>query len=225
MLKIHKDHPAIIFANFGTTMTGAIDNIHKIKQLLAITHTDNHYLHADGALSGMILPFTKNDAGFDFAYGIDSLSVSGHKFIGSPIPCGIVLAKKQSVSQLSKEIEYIGAVDNTITGSRNGFTPLVLWYAFKKYGIKGITEMVNECLKIADYAVEQFNKNGIKAWRNPHSITVVIPRPSEAMIKYYQLAPEKNIAHIICMAHITHEKIDHIVHAISNDTSASQTGT
>lgn len=225
MLKIHRDVPAIIFANFGTTMTGAIDDLKSIKNALAKNKIENHYIHGDGALSGMILPFVQNDAGFDFASGLDSISVSGHKFIGSPIPCGIVIARKQNVSKISKHIEYIGAVDNTITGSRNGFTPLVLWYAFEKYGVKGITNLVQNSLDITAYAVEKFNQLGIPAWSNPHSITVVFPRPSEHIIRHYQLAPEKEIAHVICMSHINREKIDQIAYDIAKDLGTLRHGT
>lgn len=225
MLKTHQDSPAIIFANFGTTMTGAIDNIHTIKNLIQKNNIDQHYIHADGALSGMILPFLDQQLGYDFTYGIDSMSVSGHKFIGAPIPCGIVLAKKQNVAKLSTQIEYIGAVDNTITGSRNGFTPLILWYAFKKFGITGFTQLVQQCIQVTEYAVNEFNKNGIPAWCNPHSITVVIPRPSTSLIEHYQLAPEKNIAHIICMPHITPDKIDIIVKDIVKDAEILRSGT
>ena len=54
----------------------------------------------------MILPFDHPQA-FSFAHGIDSISVSGHKMIGSPIPCGIVVAKRQNVERISVDVDYI----------------------------------------------------------------------------------------------------------------------
>ena len=66
----------------------------------------------------MILPFVENPQAFNFADGCDSLSISGHKFIGSPLPCGIVVAKKSNVDLIARAIEYVGALDTTITGSR-----------------------------------------------------------------------------------------------------------
>lgn len=66
------------------------------------------YIHCDAALSGMILPFVKDPEPYDFAAGIDSISVSGHKMIGSPMPCGVVLAKKKNVDRITRSVEYVG---------------------------------------------------------------------------------------------------------------------
>uniref|UniRef100_UPI0005932099 histidine decarboxylase n=1 Tax=Chromobacterium haemolyticum TaxID=394935 RepID=UPI0005932099 len=113
--KIQQDqerHP-IVFVNVGTTMKGAVDDIGIIQDKLAeagIPRQD-YYLHADAALSGMILPFVDAPQPYSFADGIDSISVSGHKMIGSPMPCGIVLAKRSNVSRISVEIDYISARD------------------------------------------------------------------------------------------------------------------
>ncbi|WP_218279902.1 pyridoxal-dependent decarboxylase [Verrucomicrobium spinosum] len=88
-LRIHRDVPPIIFANIGTTMKGAVDNLHKIRAILDELAITNAYLHADAALSGMILPFVADPQPWDFAGGADSISISGHKFLGSPLPCGV----------------------------------------------------------------------------------------------------------------------------------------
>ena len=98
-ISIFRDVPAIVFANIGTTMTGAVDNLTKIKQILKQrVMMTNYYIHADAALAGMILPFVDDRQPFDFSAGIDSISISGHKMIGSPIPCGIALARKSHVA-------------------------------------------------------------------------------------------------------------------------------
>ncbi len=101
------------FANIGTTVRGAVDNIAEIQKRIAALGIprEDYYLHADAALSGMILPFVEDPQPFTFADGIDSIGVSGHKMIGSPIPCGIVVAKKANVDRISVEIDYISAHD------------------------------------------------------------------------------------------------------------------
>ena len=40
--------------------------------------------------------------------------------IGSPIPCGIVVVKRQNVERISVDVDYISTRDQTISGSRNG---------------------------------------------------------------------------------------------------------
>lgn len=56
-LRIHRDVPPIIFANIGTTMKGLIDNLQTIRDILDDLAIPESYIHADAALSGMILPF------------------------------------------------------------------------------------------------------------------------------------------------------------------------
>ena len=90
MLTVHQDRPAIILATIGTTMRGAVDDIPAIRQIINELGIREHYIHADAALSGMILPYVDDPQPFGFDAGIDSISISGHKLIGAPLPCGIV---------------------------------------------------------------------------------------------------------------------------------------
>lgn len=213
-IRIHRDVPPIIFANIGTTMRGAIDNVERIKSILKELAIPTYYIHADAALSGMVLPFLNNPPAWNFNAGIDSISISGHKMIGSPIPCGVVLAKKINVDRIARSVEYVGTLDTTLTGSRNAIAPLFLWYAIHTIKESGFKDMINECLTIARYAVDQFNRYGVKAWRNPNSITVVIPRPDKDVITKWQLAVQDNIAHIITMPHVDKQHINTIIQDI-----------
>ncbi|TQI78293.1 L-histidine carboxy-lyase (histamine-forming) [Serratia fonticola] len=225
MAKIAKDnekHP-IIFANIGTTVRGAIDDIHLIQQRLkeAGFKREDYYLHADAALSGMILPFVDEPQGFTFADGIDSIGVSGHKMIGSPIPCGIVVAKKKNVDRISVEIDYISAHDKTITGSRNGHTPMMMWEAIKSHSTADWRRRIERSLHMAQYAVDRMQKAGINAWRNKNSITVVFPCPSEAVWKKHCLATSNEVAHLITTAHhLDTSQIDALIDDIIADSRA-----
>ncbi len=222
MNKITRDnerHP-IIFANIGTTVRGAIDDISVIQQRLKAhgIRREDYYLHADAALSGMILPFVKDAQPFTFADGIDSIGVSGHKMIGSPIPCGIVVAKKSNVDRISVEIDYISAHDKTITGSRNGHTPLMMWEAIRSHTLADWQRRIEHSLTLAQYAVDRFQKAGIPAWRNRNSITVVFPCPSEAVWQKHCLATSGNDAHLITTAHhLDSSKIDALIDDVIAD--------
>jgi len=46
-IRIHRDVPAIIFANIGTTMTGAVDNLERIKQIMSDLAINNYYTIRD----------------------------------------------------------------------------------------------------------------------------------------------------------------------------------
>jgi histidine decarboxylase len=207
-LKLHRDVPPIIFANIGTTMKGAVDDVRRIVEALERAVIRDYYIHCDAALSGMILPFIDAAPAFDFRLPIDSISVSGHKMIGSPVPCGIAVAKRKNVERIARSVEYVGTLDTTLAGSRNGITPVFLWYAIKSRGVDGFCETVKGCLEVAAYAEGRLNELGLHAWRNPHSITVVFDKPPEAVLQGWSVAVFKNIAHVITMPHVTRAHMD-----------------
>lgn len=210
-IRIHREVPPIIFANIGTTMKQGLDDVARIREILHSMAIPRSYIHCDAALGGMVLPFLEDTPVWDFRAGIDSVSISGHKLIGSPVPCGIVLAKKDHVNRVSRLIEYVGTLDTTITGSRNGVTPLFLWHAIRKYGRQGFAEKVSRSLKNAEYAVERLNAIGIDAWRNQFSMTVVFPKPPEPVLRKWQIAVQGGDAHMIAMPHVRRDQIDQFV--------------
>ena len=211
MVRVHRDVPAVIMATIGTTMRGAVDDIVRIRAILEELAVTNYYIHADAALSGMILPFVEDPQPFGFDVGIDSVSVSGHKLIGAPLPCGVVVTKKTHVERVGRAIELVGVQDTTLSGSRSAIGPLMMWYALAKYGDEGFRKLVAGMLDTAEYAVGQFNERGIPAWRHKNSVTVVFPRPAPEVFRKWQIAPEGKIAHIITMPHVTREMIDELV--------------
>lgn len=210
-IRINRDSPVIFMANIGTTMKGAVDDVGKVRDIMDDLAVSNYYIHADAALSGMILPFVDDPQPFGFDAGFDSVAVSGHKMVGSPMPCGVALTRSEYVSRIARSIEYVGVLDTTLTGSRNAITPLMLWYAFQQKGMESFRQIVRECLDVAEYAVTRFNDSGIPAWRNRNSVTVVFPRPSYEVVRKWQLAPYEDIAHLITMPHVTRETIDRVV--------------
>jgi len=214
-----ESHP-IIFANIGTTMRGAVDDVAVIQQRLMRAGIPRHdfYIHADAALAGMILPFVHDPQPFSFTDGIDSICVSGHKMIGSPVPCGIVLAKKQNVDRISIDVDYISTSDQTISGSRNGHTVLFMWAAIRSRSFQGWCQRVQRCLGMAQYAVDRFQDANVNAWRNRNSITVVFPCPSETVWKKHHLATSGGVSHFIATAHLRDTRqIDALINDIVND--------
>lgn len=209
-VRIHRDVPGIVLANIGTTMKGAVDDVRRIRDIFRDLAMTDYYIHADAALSGMILPFVEEPQPHRFEDGYHSIAVSGHKMIGAPLPCGIVLAKRDSVARIARAIEYVGVLDTTLSGSRNAFTPLILWYALKRNGLSGFRQTVADALAVADYAVARFEENGIPAWRHKNSLTVVFPRPPQSVTEKWQIAVYRDIAHIITMPHVTRETVDAI---------------
>jgi histidine decarboxylase len=215
-LRLHRDVPPIIFANIGTTMKGAIDDLDAIRGILSDLAMPEAYIHADAALSGMILPFVNEPQPWDFAAGVDSIAISGHKLLGSPLPCGVVLARQQHVDRIARSIEYVGVLDTTIPGSRSAIAPLFLWYRLKTLGHDGLAQLVDRCIKLAESAVRQLQRAGIDAWRHRNSITVVFPRPPAEMMEKWIVAPRRKIAHLITLPPVDEATIEEFVRDYSN---------
>lgn len=223
-LKLRRDVPPIIMANIGTTMHGAVDSLPTIRSMLQDLAITRYYIHADAALSGMILPWVEDPQPFGFDAGVDSLAVSGHKFIGSPIPCGVALARRRNVDRVARSVEYVGCMDTTIAGSRNALNPLILWSAIQRWGEEGLRRRALRSLATAEYCIRRFRERGIRAWRHKNSVTVVFPNPGLEVINNWQMAPQRDIAHVITLPHVTRPRIDRLVDEVAAALGATQGG-
>lgn len=210
-VRLNRDAPPIVFANIGTTMKGAVDNLDKIREVMREFVIPNYYIHCDAALSGMILPFLDNPPPWTFADGADSISISGHKMIGGPLPCGLALARKQYVDRVARSVEYVGVLDTTITGSRSAFAPLMLWYALRTLKDEGLENNAKHSLAMARYAVARFNEKGVPAWRNTNSVTVVFPHPAKSVMEKWVVAPNRGIGHLVALPHMNEALIDSFI--------------
>lgn len=219
-IRINRDAPVIFMANIGTTMKGAVDDVDTVRRILKDLAVSQYYIHGDAALSGMILPFVDDPQPYGFHEGFDSVSISGHKLIGSPLPCGVVVTKNDYVARISRSIEYVGVMDTTLSGSRSAIAPLIIWLGLQRYGVEGYREIVADMLDTAQYAVDHFNELGIPAWRNKNSVTVVFPKPAPEIVAKWQLASYEDIAHIIAMQHITKDTIHQIAQDCLNHSLA-----
>lgn len=213
--------PAIVLANIGTTMTEAKDDVAKIKQILVEAGVP-HFIHSDAALAGIYTALLEPHHPFDFADGANSISISGHKFIGAPEPCGVVIMKRSEREAFSRSGQYIGAPDTTITGSRSGHAPLFIWYAIQKWGMQGFMERVQCGLELAEYTLTELTKRGRQAWRNPNALTVMLPTPAEDIVRKWQLATYDGWSHIICMPGLGRERIDAFLADLDNSVAKGQ---
>jgi histidine decarboxylase len=216
MVRLNRDKPVIVFANIGTTMKGAVDDLAKIRGVLHENAIHHAYIHCDAALFGMILPFVKDAPAFDFSAGADSIAVSGHKFIGMPMPSGVVIAKKTNVERVKTAIEYIGASDTTIAGSRNALSTLMLWRSIHALGRRGFEARVKQALALTAYALARLKEIGWRAWANPCSNTIVLERPPREIVRSWQLAVKEDFAHVIVMPHVDQGKIDAFIDDLRN---------
>jgi len=214
----NKGRSAIINVNIGTTVKGAVDNLDRILRTLQRSGYErkDFHIHCDGALFAMMMPFVEWAPEISFQKPIDSIAVSGHKMLGCPMPCGVALTRKAHVKRVEQRIDYLNSVDTTIMGSRNGHAALHMWHSLRQKGIDGIKQEVKHCIDTACYLRDSMTKAGIRCRLNDLSCTVVFERPvSEVLVQRWQLACERDIAHIVVMPNVTEAKVDLFVRELT----------
>lgn len=238
-----KDHPIAVVFNYGTTFTGAYDDVEEaVAELVPLFRKHGIYerrfrhehrgrtfdcirkgfwLHVDGALGAGHVPFLPeapategNEAFsypiFDFRLDIQSLVVSGHKWLGAPSPCGVFMTRNKYL--LTNDVpEYVGVIDSTLAGSRDGLGALLLWDQLARTSATKRGDEVRQALRLAAYAqgrlAQIYGRN--KVHRAPGSLAVVFPRPKRIeLVQKYALASRGDQSHLFVMRHVTKELID-----------------
>jgi len=206
----------IVALTCGTTVKGAHDDIAAVVACLDAAGFGPHrrFVHVDGALNAMVLPFAA-EAPFaiqpSFHHGIDSLSTSGHKMIGTPMPCGVLIALRRHVDRVASAIAYLRSSDTTLMGSRNGHAALSIWSRLIGHGKRGYRADVRACLARTGRLVAALRADAVPVLCNPFSFTVVFPQPGEAIVRAYQLACNTGEAHAIVMPNVTDALINRFV--------------
>ena len=133
--------------------------------------------------------------------------------IGSPLPCGVVVTKKEYTAQIGRAIEYVGALDTTLLGSRNAFTPMIIWYSLKKHGRGRLSPNSGtdaRYRRVCGAAVS--TPTGLRPGGTGTASTVRVPAsPHHTRSSSGKLAPLEDIAHLITMPHVTREMVDQVI--------------
>ena len=162
----NRHRPAIVVATVGTTMTEAVDDLARIDSVLREHGVRHRHVHVDAALAGVPLALD----GLLRLDRADSIAISGHKFVATPIPCGVVLIRR-SVQRAGVHVPYTATLDTTVTGSRCGQAALLLWHAIATHGREGLLIRARTARDLAAYATARLNDVGCPAWRHRHAFT------------------------------------------------------
>lgn len=155
--------PMCIVAIFGTTNTGAVDNIRELRQ---IADREGVWLHADAAYGGGMLlshEWSMKDRGLGLA---DSITIDPHKWFYAPLDAGAILVKdarrltasfgmKPSylTDEFDQENERYQYYVHGFEQSRR-FRSLKVWMSFKRYGARQIGEWIDNNVRQAKYLLD-----------------------------------------------------------------------
>jgi histidine decarboxylase len=217
---------AIININLGTTMKGSIDKLKKVGEVLRECEMPREqvYIHCDGALHGHILPFLstyeeiipfKLSPEDENYMPIDSIAVSGHKFLGAPFPCGIGIFRKSNIDIIMNEIisnltsiiensknvytdedvqDYFHKYGTIITGSKNSYMSVVIWKRICELGEKGLGEFAQNTMEVSRYAEQRLKEvekdTNIRPFRNESSNIIILKPSPRAKIREKWGMPE-----------------------------------
>ena len=192
------------------------------------------WFHVDGALSAAYMPFLemayKNGltdvrpaSVFDFRLGfISSIVMSGHKYIGTPWPCGVYLMQKMELLPPQNDITIVGSRDITISVSRNAHSAVLLWSYISTNSYDAQVTTILECFRVLTYTLGRFkelqNKVGIDLWvmNTLPSLSIIFRQPNLRIVLKYSLttsslcidSEERQLAQMFVMKHVTTEGID-----------------
>ena len=150
--------PMCIVGIFGSTNTGAVDDI---RALRAIADREHMWLHADAAYGGGMLLSNLSpmrDRGLELA---DSITIDPHKWFYAPLDAGAILVKDErrltasfgmKPSYLTDEMEgadqryqyYVHGFEQS-----RRFRGLKVWMSFKRYGTEQIGEWIDNNIRQA----------------------------------------------------------------------------
>ena len=152
--------PMCIVGIFGTTNTGAVDNV---RALRAIADREAMWLHMDAAYGGGMLlshQWSMRDRGLELA---DSITIDPHKWFYAPLDAGAVLVKDQRrltasfgmkpsylTDEFDQENERYQYYVHGFEQSRR-FRSLKVWMSFKRYGASQIGEWIDNNVRQAKY--------------------------------------------------------------------------
>ena len=144
--------PMCIVGMFGTTNTGAVDDIRALRR---IADREGMWLHADAAYGGGMLlshEWPMRDRGLELA---DSITIDPHKWFYAPLDAGAILVKDERrltssfgikpsylTDELDQENERYQYYVHGFEQSRR-FRSLKVWMSFKRYGARQISEWID----------------------------------------------------------------------------------
>ena len=212
-VNLRRNCSAIVVANIGTAVTEAVDDVSRIAEVLDRCAVRRRWIHGDAALSGIPLALLDPDdrPSIDFPAGIDSVVTSGHKFLGAPVPCAVVVVRNSHRLAHARAITYTGSPDTTVGNSRSGLAAMVLWYAIRSHGIEGLRARARKSRQLAAAAHDALREIGWPAHRHKHAMTVSFPTPPAAVAEKWVLATHGATSLIVCMPGVTAEQVDEFV--------------
>ncbi|NMH59106.1 histidine decarboxylase [Alteromonas ponticola] len=216
MVTLDTDCAYILVATMGSTITSSLDDVAAAKAVFEQVQVE-HFIHLDGAFDGAFLPLVDE---YQLGRNFTSVNVSGHKFLGAPVPSGLLLMERRFVS--GEYVQYINNDDVTIGGSRNGLAPVLMYNTIKALGAEaGMLAKYQACLDKAELFLGILEQHSIKCWKNDKAITIVLEEVPQAIFQKWHFPQYRHRSTLTCLPKFTHAMLDALITDILNPAAIS----
>ena len=174
-------NPVILVLTWGTTKFGSCDDVLYIIDMLKSINRE-FYIHVDAALYGGI-PNNQVDAPIIKinGTGINSISVSLHKYIGIPFVKSVLLSIKKPNLEI---VPYIGVTDSTTSGSRDILPFSMRQQIFDVLNLTDKNEYIRN-IKLFERLLKEYNISYIRSGKGN---IFVVDKPTDIICEKYQLS-------------------------------------
>ncbi|MGW3930361.1 pyridoxal-dependent decarboxylase [Streptomyces microflavus] len=201
---------ALVVATCGTPLRGAIDNVAELRAAAAAFGPVR--VHVDASAGGLTAAHSDQVPSWSLAHGAYSITLSGHRLLGLPVPAGISLVRREQDAPTALGIQM---PDRLVVGSRSGLSALLLWTRLRSLGRAGVAAAVARCQDVAGYALERFEAAGASPERFPGSLTVTFDRPPDRVVDKWRLECFGDRARITTTGPMTHTAVDELAAELS----------
>ena len=217
MAELIDKNTVAVLAVAGTTEYGVVDDVLAAAKL---ARENDIWCHVDAAFGGLVIPFLKNPAPFDFAVdGVSSVTLDPHKMGMSTIPCGTLLLRNpEHMKLLSVDSPYLTMKTSfTLTGTRPGADVAGAYAVIKYLGREGFRDIVAGCLENTRRLVSGMEAFGYKTVLPP-VMNLAAFHPAEIPEGWKVSRTRAGHLRFVMMPHVTRD----VVEAFLEDVSCLQ---
>ncbi|MEX3315363.1 aspartate aminotransferase family protein [Sulfitobacter sp. PS-8MA] len=174
--------PACVIATAGTVNTGAIDDLHGIRQ---ICDDEGLWLHVDGCIGALLAIAPDNRHRVDGIEGANSIALDPHKLLHVPFEAGCALIRDagQHRDAFAVHPEYLEEKPRGIAAAEylqdyglqtsRGFRALKVWLMLREHGVAKFGRLIDQNISQAAYLTGLIEEDAKLELAAPSTINIV----------------------------------------------------
>ncbi|WP_327411202.1 pyridoxal-dependent decarboxylase (plasmid) [Streptomyces sp. NBC_01281] len=206
--RIRREAGALVVATCGTPLRGAVDDVSALQAAAAAA--GRVHMHVDATAGALVAAHSTPVPAWSLAHGAHSITLSGHRLLGLPLPAAICLARREPSTPTRPATTFPATAD-----PGNALAVLLLWTRLRSLGRGGVAALVARCQDVAAYAVEQLEAIGADPGRLPGSLAVTFARPERPVVDKWRLECFGDRAQITATGPVTHTAVDELAADLS----------